>query len=466
MPFIMMPTQTADIHDVESSSSEWPAITSGASQSAIPQFILGTDTCGFTTGSTLTCDVGYECVNVDSYRGCCVAGAPDCSATIYTSCLDFEEMPSAAMCGPQTLCCPFSKAYCATYGFATENPPGATLTHIRCAETPSFDQLYPFPPDLSTTTESLSTETDILTIAPVESIAPSPPLPPPQPPLSSSPPSSSSSSDSVSTGTIAGAVVGGAVFAILAILAVFLLIRRRRKRREGHTRNGSGAGKPEAPSTGEAGYGNSVASPFAVGVQAISPRTPTSPRGKRLSVSSILIRRQSLVENWPFPIGVPMSPRNPLSSHPVRPLEKRHSLDEVSLRPESTNSTEVDVPILEIPSPPLLRTGLAPPPPPPESKSLGASDQSNTKARSGSVVQSPRLSSIPPPALDTANGNDFIKRTSSGGEPGDHVGISIDRGQDEADYIVSPLRPDDDANGHASPMTVSPLESRRGSFGR
>lgn len=156
-----------------------------------------------------------------------------------------------------------------------------------------------------------------------------------------------------------------------------------------------------------------------------------------------------------------MSPRNPLSSHPVFPLEKRLSLDETSLEPQSTSSTEIEAPILEMPTPPLLRTRLAPPPPPPPgAKSPGG----KPAAPGGSALHSPRLSCIPPPAVDTANGED-VERTPSSGEPGDHAATSIDRSQDEVDYIVSPLRPDDDAEGRVSPMTVSPLESRRGSFG-
>lgn len=149
-----------------------------------------------------------------------------------------------------------------------------------------------------------------------------------------------------------------------------------------------------------------------------------------------------------------MSPRNPLSSHPVVLLEKRLSLDEISLQPQSTNSTETEVPILGIPTPP----------PPLESKSLGASAAGNPVAPGGSALHSPRLSCIPPPAVDTAF-RESLKETPSFGEPGDHAGIPSDRSQNEADYIVSPLTPDDDAEGRPSPMTVSPLESRRGSFG-
>lgn len=298
-------------------------------------------------------------------------------------------------------------------------------------------------------TEDPNTETtpDILTIAPVDSTSPS---------------SSSSSSGSVPRGAIAGAVVGGTIFALLVVLGFFLLIRRRRKRREEHISNKNLAEKAEGLSTEEAGYGNTLSPPFAVDELAIPSHPPTSPRGKRASVSS-MIRRQSLAPNWPFPIGVPMSPRHPLSSHPVFPLEKRLSLDEISLRPQSTSSTEIDVPIRGIQSPPVLRTRLAPPPPLAESKSLGTSDGASSAAPGGSVLHSPRLSCIPPPAVDTASGED-VKRTPSFEEPGDHAGISIDRSQDEVDYIVSPISPDD-AEGRASPMTVSPLESQRGSFG-
>jgi hypothetical protein len=50
MPFINTLTQSAYINQVGVSSP--PAITSPAKEPETPPFVLGVDTCGFTTGST------------------------------------------------------------------------------------------------------------------------------------------------------------------------------------------------------------------------------------------------------------------------------------------------------------------------------------------------------------------------------------------------------------------------------
>ncbi|KAI3343230.1 hypothetical protein F4824DRAFT_510437 [Ustulina deusta] len=532
MPFIATPTQTTDIHQAHNSRSEPPVITAVAKEPETSPFVLGPDTCGFTIGSTITCDFGYECENVDNYRGCCVAGATDCSATIYTGCVNYEEMPDAAMCGPHTLCCPESKAYCATYEFTTEGQPGATFTHVQCAESPSFGELYPYPPELSTTTEGSSTEnlSSTPTAQPVNSTHPSP-------------------SSSVSSGAIAGAVVGSVIFAALAILGIFLFISRRRRWREERIRNGGEATSTTPPSMQIVRFGdNASLRPLSTihEQQASLPSSASS--GDKQGPAPSTLRPRSFGENWPLGPGIPISPRNPLSSNPVTDLEKRPSQNELPPPPQSNRYRKNRVPSLRMTTPPLPGTHLSPPPPLLKKSELAqTSGRGSSTSAIGLALQSPRLSYIPPPTIDTAFGEEFERMLNSVGEPGhdaldksettssnlpffaigapwptsldttaagmnnqrltnngvylhDNLVISgLDNGHKpaspldggdyatgdqrisfvsaprmlgnmgrrEVDYIVSPLSPDDveEADGWITPMTVSPLESRRGSFG-
>ncbi|KAI1420368.1 hypothetical protein F5Y12DRAFT_719593 [Xylaria sp. FL1777] len=529
MSFIAIPTQTADTyHQTINEKLEQPVITLVAKAPETSPFFLGPDTCGFTVGSAITCDVGYECANVDSYRGCCVAGAADCSATIYTDCVNNEEMPNAAMCGPQTLCCPESKAYCATYGFTTEEQPGATFTHVRCAESPGFGELYPYPPELSTTTESSSTESTSSTLIsqPADS-------------------TNSSSSSSISSGAIAGAVVGSVVFAALAILGTFLFINRRRRQRGGRVRDGSEAMNTTPPSaenvhSDEKALDGPLRSLSTIHEQRSSlPSSASS--GNNEGPESSALRLQSFGENWPLGPRGPISPRKPLSSHPVAALERRLSQNELAPRPQSTRYMKGGV---RTPTPPLPGTRLSPPPP------LRKPELVQTPRRAASTglaLQSPRLSYIPPPTIDTAFGEEVERSLDGICEPGrndvdkgetisgelpflaigapwptslntttgmndrrltsngvylhantgisdlenDHESMSTldeddcasgdqrirflpalsirsnvtERG--DPNDIVSPVSLDDEggAQGRISPMTVSPPESQRGSFG-
>ncbi|KAI0416592.1 hypothetical protein F5X98DRAFT_387949 [Xylaria grammica] len=489
MPFIATPTQTADTYETNNDTPEPPAITAAAREVVTPPFILGPDTCGFTSSST------------SNYRGCCVAGGEDCSATIYTACLNYEDMPNAAMCGPQTLCCPLSKAYCATYGFTTEEQPGATFTHVQCAETPGFGELYPYPPELVTTIEASSTPNTSSTLAT-------------QPARNTS----SSSSHSISRGAIAGAVVGSVIFAALAILGICLFAKRKRRHQwEQRIHNGSGVTSAPYSSTEDVQFGGGGASaarlrPLStIHEREIPSPNSTSSKHRQHSAPNTL-RPQSIAQNWP--LGGPVSPRKPLSSHPVGDPERRPSRDEFPPRLQSSRSMEADAPI--------LRTRLSPPSPLKKPDPARMSSGGGSTSAVGLALQSPRLPYIPTPTIDAAFGED-VQRTLDGvGEPDNHTlnrnetsssalpllatavpwpappgtgvgtknkrltnrglyinpNLEIPRPHNDSepvspldgtgsggrDDMVSPLSPDD-ADGRFSPMTVSPLESPRDSVG-
>jgi hypothetical protein len=52
MPLVNTPIQTADMLQTANNRTEAPLITAAAKVLQNPSFILGVDTCGFTTGST------------------------------------------------------------------------------------------------------------------------------------------------------------------------------------------------------------------------------------------------------------------------------------------------------------------------------------------------------------------------------------------------------------------------------
>ncbi|KAI0107600.1 hypothetical protein GGR51DRAFT_153499 [Nemania sp. FL0031] len=449
MLFITTPSQTTSIYQTGNDILEPPLITAAPEDPEVPPLILGPDTCGFADGSAITCDPGEECLNVGSYRGCCVASASNCGETIYTGCFNYGQILDLAMCGPQTLCCPSSNAYCATYGFTTTDEPGATFTHIRCTESPNFEQLDPYPPEPTVATSDLSTEEPSRT------------------------PSTKPASNPVPTRTIAGSVVGGTMFVVLVILGIVLLIKRRRQRRKGHVRGKSGGGSIPGPSKRDAYHENRDPSFSMIGEQRAGSNLPIpSPRDKRRSTSSTL-RRYSFAENWPLGPRRPTSPGNPLSSHPVNVemwSSSSGSASQAKLQPkpqsQSSRRRRAGVPILKIPTPPLPEAGLSPPPPPPKRLKVHQSSIGSPTSAGSSVLRSPRLSCIPPPTVGMAIG-EGPKRTSSKIDDSlYHASTSGAKNQGTASDLVSPLSPDGDLNDRISPMTVSPLESPRGSGGQ
>ncbi|KAI1739259.1 hypothetical protein F4680DRAFT_449008 [Xylaria scruposa] len=425
-----MPAQTTGISQAANSRSEPPVTTAAAKARDISMLVLGSDTCGFATGSTITCDYGNECVNIDSYRGCCATDAMDCSTAVYTNCLDYTEMPNAAMCGPQTLCCPLSEAYCATYEFMADEQPGATFTHLRCAESPDFGELYACPPEQETTTECSSTEntSSTLTFDPVES-------------------TNSSSSHSVSSGTIAGAVVGGVIFLLLVIFGVFQFIRRQRRQGKENTGSRSGENHTPDPSAENSDFDNRVSGGRLPSLSTIHEQQThlTSPRDKRRSVSSIL-RRSSFGPNWP--LG-PINPNSSLSSHPVVDLERRLSLSDSS-SPSALNKTETS----SSAAPYLTLATSSPKVADTNNKRLIESGLRINAGRRSSGLDLEPVSPLSAPyqGNDMGQHSDIMSAQS----------VSHDRSWREVGDPVSPISING-ADGQVSPLTVSP-QSRRGSF--
>ncbi|KAI1107906.1 hypothetical protein F4804DRAFT_4296 [Jackrogersella minutella] len=475
MPFISFPTETVRTHEVR--PDEQPPSMTMASDLGTSNFPMGMDTCGFTTASTITCDYGYQCTDVGNHRGCCVAGADDCIATIYTDCIDNSRAPDIADCGLHTLCCPDTKPYCFTYAFSTTEDPGVTFTYVECNPSQGFGELFPFPPELTMTTDTSTTDSSS------SSDSPNPSSPAAEKP---------SSHSSRSTGAIVGGVIGGVAFIILAIAVAVLLIRYRRQR---HHAALKAAIIPMGPAKSSADTSASTEKDQAVTVTT-DRGTPTrrtrlrplstvreqpSPGPGSPTRRSTPAARRSFGPNWP--LG-PAS--NPLGAHPVDAnLKKRLSDSRLGARGPALAGEAPRVPSLRLPPP-------------------GSRPAPLTTPRSGAGLQSPRLDYVPVSPIEGVAFGDGGGRSIDGlGFHGDsaaaaattHDGnvepvspIDSDGGEDEEadlqrlsyvsapsahlerDGIVSPVGPhvvvervEEEEERAGSPVTVSPLESRRGS---
>ncbi|KAI1488088.1 hypothetical protein F5X96DRAFT_680760 [Biscogniauxia mediterranea] len=389
MPFLSTPTQPA--HSYRADSGKEPVITS-STELGTTEFALGIDTCGFTFGSTITCEFGYECTNVGTYRGCCVPGASDCSSTIHTSCIDYGLVDNSAQCGPHTLCCPWTAASCFSYAFTTDTEPDATFTYVQCQQSRGFGEMYPQPPEFTTDTppETASESSESPTSLTVQ-------------------PEDNQSSGSTPAGAIAGAVCGALAFLCLAIVAAYMLMRRRKQKRQQVSMATISTEParlkdetPEATSPdGGAAFGAGSFRPLSTVHEQGSP-TGSPSREKR---KSAFPRVRSLDPNWPLGAN-----GNPLASHPVD-LEKRSSRNTSggdqpgTLRPLSQQiqrgPEQQGVPILQVPTPPS-GSRLAPPPPPPKSPRASSSSSPRTPTSTGGMLQSPRLSFVPVSPIEAA----------------------------------------------------------------
>ncbi|KAI1498839.1 hypothetical protein F5X99DRAFT_420320 [Biscogniauxia marginata] len=411
MPFLSSPTKT--VQSYGAGSGKEPAITS-ATELGTTQFVLGIDTrfllrveAVFISNQHLvTCDFGYECTNIGTYRGCCVPGASDCTSTIYTSCIDYGQVPNSAQCGPHSLCCPSTAGSCFSYGFITDDEPGATFTHVQCQESRGFGEMYPYPPELSTSTDASAVSS--LDSSSTLSVEPSN--------------DDGHSSNSAPAGAIAGAVIGAIAFICLFIVAVYLFMRRRRQRQQ-RRQIGAAMISTEPTNLKDEPPGAAAAETTALGVGSLRPlstiheqRSPAiSPsREKRKSAPT---GRQSFKPDWPLGLN-----GNPLASHPVD-LEKRLSLDTLgadrpaALAPPPQQARQEPqqphVPILKVPTPPPPPgTRLAPPPPPPPPKSPRHSSSVNprTPTSVGASLQSPRVSYVPVSPIEAAFGDEMDRR--------------------------------------------------------
>ncbi|OTA85654.1 hypothetical protein M434DRAFT_16088 [Hypoxylon sp. CO27-5] len=526
MPYISVPTETISAHDVLPSQQP-PSVTT-TSFPGTSSFLLGIDTCGFTTSSTR------------SNRGCCLPGDYDCVSTIYTECIDYGEAPNAGACGAHTLCCSDSKPYCFTYAYSTDKDPGATFTYVECNPSDGYGEMFPFPPELAAATTS-ATDTS------------SP---------STSQPQTSSSHSSSSMGGIIGGVIGGVVFIVFIIVAVALLFRYRQRGRHAATIRASrisaptlqtphsstdispAAEKEQAQAVAAAAAANKRANrrsflrPLSLirehpsPTDSSSPSSPPRARYKHKSAADAAPARQSFGPNWP--LG-PDPGSNPLGAHPIDAnLKKRLSDSRLGARGLATataivigggvptnaagggnnsgggatagNGRPLRVPVLRLPPPGTKR------PPPKSPRSSGG-----TPTSAWAALQSPRLDWVPvSPILGVAfgdgggNGNgksvtwddeevgprrdDVAISTGTGAGTGTGTGagaVNTERepvspiGSDEEveedlqrssyvsapsaysalDGLVSPVSPHEvEGDGDDGDVTVSPLESRRGSL--
>ncbi|KAH9908940.1 hypothetical protein F4778DRAFT_205130 [Xylariomycetidae sp. FL2044] len=405
MPLISTPSQTSHPHRVDSGKA--PAITAPSVEQNITDFILGIDTCGFTSGSTITCSFGYECTNIGNYRGCCLAGAADCTSTIQTTCLDYGVIEDPAQCGSHTLCCPVAKSHCFSYGFLTSDQPGQTFTYVECQPTHGFGEMYPYPPELMSTTsaEPMPSSNASLVIEPSDG----------------DDNDNNNNASPVPIGAIIGAVVGAIILVCLVALAAFLIIRRRRQQQQRRHipgaigGGGGGAGGGMVASLGDDDGGTNKGHRDGGGEDHIpafpnpersrtrrgggrmrplstiheqhlhhTPTTTSKSKSKTSSNSNPnstsplkrksltpAIARQSLGPDWPLAANH----GNPLGAHPVD-IEKRLS--------------GTGIPILKVPAPPP-----APPPsggarlvPPPLLSLAAASSLSLPSSRKSSAGES------------------------------------------------------------------------------
>ncbi|KAI1338590.1 hypothetical protein F5Y15DRAFT_424851 [Xylariaceae sp. FL0016] len=432
MPFVRTPSETAHSNRLGShrvGANRQPAITAVGEQppASTTSFVMGIDTCGFTTSSTITCSFGEQCTNIDNYRGCCTAGATDCSETIATTCIDYGEIENTAMCGPHTLCCPETQGRCCSHFYTTADSPGTTFTHVQCQETEGFGEMFPFPPELFTTIAPLETSpatnaSDTSSVQPTDTAI-------------------GDADSAVPVGAIAGAVVGVLAF-ILLLITVGVLVLRRRRQRDTSTVAATGAmteQRLDEDDTDDSGRPLSGARGLLRRLRPLSTiheQTDPVTSPKRKSA------RKSFGPNWP------LSSETALASHPID-LEKRLSMNGprsasasagTSPGTEQAGSNQLPpppqlpqqqqqncVPILQTPTPPpppghrlVPPSLLSPPPRSPrhaktESGASGASASTSTSTSTsvmGAGLKSPRLSFVPVSPIDAAFGDEVDRRMS------------------------------------------------------
>ncbi|KAI1469956.1 uncharacterized protein F4812DRAFT_421043 [Daldinia caldariorum] len=533
MPLISTQTTTLNTYGIRPGGQ--PASLTAVNVPGTTDFVLGIDTCGFTTASTVTCNFGYECTNVGGYRGCCLPGAGDCASTIYTDCVDHDDISNTAECESQTLCCPSSRPSCYTYWFDDDSGPQDTFKLIDCQTLRGFGILYPFPPEMTMTSDTSTVSTQYS-----------------EPTNSEQATAGSESDSSTPAGTIAGAVVGSVAFVIILVIVAILIICRRRS-------NKAAATGPPVPMKSAGSSIDTV--PTLEKQQRQTAAAAAKPSRRSFLRPLSMIREHPLAIPNPNPTPTPASgirrhksaaahhsprsnwplghPGNPLGSHPVDAnLRKRLSdsrLGTVGSLPgerdivaERGHDT-LRVPVLQFPPPP------PPPPPPPGTRSVsplkptrGDDDDGDYKGTGGGAVtptsaaaaaalKSPRLQHAPVspimsrvldgigPRRAASQGSTSAsvsapfsgaRRTSTGGganaEPVSPIG-SDGRGEGEEgleylprvsymststfattrdkasrrDELVSPIGVDEavsDTEELESLVTVSPLESRRGSM--
>lgn len=259
---------------------------------------------------------------------------------------------------------------------------------------------------------------------------------------------------------MAGAVIGALVLLIIVSLGVFIFTRRKKRRqqyiRRHAARNEGRADSHGAPMMEDAQHNHNDPTQHIRPLSTIHERASvshsplsTSTRDKPRS-SSALLRPQSFGPHWP------LSSRNPLSSHPVTPVDLARSLS--GHRHDSLSSQHLyaqdHAPILRMQTPPPPGTPpgtrLAPPPPPPKNKSISpraSTGVSLTSPGDPASTQSLRLKFVPVSPIDISFTEMARKRSSRLVAP-----VNTDTNHNKtgsASTGVSPISP-------GGPVTQSP----------
>ncbi|KAM7218434.1 proline-rich receptor-like protein kinase PERK1 [Rhypophila decipiens] len=203
-------------------------------------FSIGTDTCGFVSGTTanpVTCvQPGAYCTddglgNMD----CCTGQYKECTSSMYSACLDYSasEKGACESAGPRTICCWSEEPECYTLLMTATATPGQFYSIFQCQTFKGVETLYASPPGLSSSSSFFSSSQESTTTSTRTSTSTiqlgGDSTPPPG--SNNNDGNSNSSSGSAPLGAIIGGVVGGvAAIGLIAFLFFWLIIRNRRNR--------------------------------------------------------------------------------------------------------------------------------------------------------------------------------------------------------------------------------------------
>jgi len=197
-------------------------------------------TCGFIDGSPtsiVSCGAGNQCVATKSYIGCC-ENTNSCSR-IFTTCYNSPGSSCDAACSQDrsNLICISTVPYCVQYNYE------GGLTGYGCDVTAKTVNVL-----LSATSPSATVVTTLEVAAETSASAASAAS------TTGTPSPSTNASSRLSSGSIAGIVVGS-LAAVMILLAVLIWLRRRRRSPNQPTTQGAGPREPkELPGSQNIGY--------------------------------------------------------------------------------------------------------------------------------------------------------------------------------------------------------------------
>ncbi|KAK6864062.1 hypothetical protein PG995_000590 [Apiospora arundinis] len=353
--------------------------------SATESFVLGIDTCGFTSGSTRKTAQKLFIVIVRETTAAAALVHPQTVARV-------SGRPAAAIRRAPDIVVRIRYAGPASLSPMSDAAPAPCTA--RCTHSP---ELMP-----TTSADDHPSATE-LTVSPIDTSG-----------------SSSDKSQTSPTGAIVGAIVGGVLLVALAIVAFVLLAKRRRRKREQQliTKELISGPTDHSPTIPEKSGGGNLRTRLRLSTipEQNSP-LPTSPMLSRYKSS-----RRSYGPDWP------LGSADPLESHPVLPgatpitpatvdLEKRLS------EPRGGSVPQLQIPAIPaipaIPEIPTIHATRLSPAPPPKSPAGASPQQQQHKPRTPSassdigLLQSPRLSfALPASPIDAAFNVEVARRVS------------------------------------------------------